>query len=171
MLACVAGCAPRAAGSGGRASALSTGSALAEGAPGLAALETDADAAASTFRPPRARSYGAARIGLTGGFAEPPAPRGATGADASLIAGAAPTAAVVSAGERLTPAVEDGEGGAACVSRRSCVESGARTDDPGAGFLFSTAVSAGASEGVSITVAPAVGEGLALTAPEVEGAK
>jgi hypothetical protein len=150
---------------------LSTGSALAEGAPGLAALETDGDEAASTFRPPRARSCGAAGLGLTGGFAEPPAPRGATGADGWRIADAVPTAGVASPDEGLTPAVEDGEGGAACVSRRSCVETGARTDNLGAGFLFSTAVSAGASEGASITVAPAIGEGLALTAPEAEGAK
>ena len=171
MLPWVAGCAPGAAGSGGPASALSTGSALTEDAAGLAALARDGDAAASTFRPPRARSCGAARIGVTGGFAEPPAPRGATGADAWPIAGAAPTAGVASAGERLTPTVEDGEGGAACVSRRSCVESGARTDDPSAGFPFSLAVSADANEGASITVAPAAGEGLALTAPAVEEAK
>ena len=117
------------------------------------------------------RSCGAARIGLTGGFADPPAPRGATGADARPIAGAAPTAGAASAGEGLTPTVEAARAAPACVSRRSCVESGARTDDPSAGFPFSLAVSAGANEGASITVAPAAGEGLALTAPEVEEAK
>src|SRR5271170_4630675 len=75
-LPCGADCPAEAAGSGALPSAaLSLGSALAEGAAGLATRGAEGAAAASAFRPPRTGSCAAARIGLPVGLADGPAPR------------------------------------------------------------------------------------------------
>ena len=93
--------------------------------------------------------------GSRGGFACPPAARGATGSAARLIAVAASRAGVISAGERLAAAAEGGEIRPSCACARPGVESGARVGGPGAPLSLSPPAGAGPNEGASVSDRPA----------------